>query len=62
MFCSLIVTPVSVAKSISNFNIEIAPHATNYFTGRTGTMNTVTGSQSKIFNASSGSISAEAIC
>lgn len=32
----------------------------DYFTGGTGTMNSIAGSQSKIFNSSSGSISANA--
>lgn len=60
MLCSLFVTPVSAAESVSASDTEIAPYATNYFTGSTGTMNTMAGTQSRIFNVSSGSISTNA--
>lgn len=58
MLCTLIVTPVSAAEFVPESDAEVTtvvPYATNYFTGSTGTMNTMAGTQSKIFNVSSGS-------
>lgn len=65
ILCSLFATPVSAAEFMPTSETTqvsaIAPYATNYFSGGTGTMNTMAGSQSKIFNVSSGSVPKEAV-
>lgn len=63
MLCVMLATPVSAAentsileKNIITANEEFSTYATNYFTGSTGKMNSLNAGQSRIFNASSGSI------
>lgn len=64
LLCSLLVTPVSAVQAAETTSNEaskgISRYSTNYFSGITGTMNTMAGTQSKIFNVSSGSVSTNA--
>ena len=60
MLCAMCGTSVFAAELPSENMISPMYLHSDYFTGGTGTMNSIAGSQSKIFNASSGSISANA--
>lgn len=61
--CAVLITPMSVSASemdtVSSETVigdERALYTSSSFSGSTGTMNSVNGSQSRIFNISSGSI------
>ena len=60
MLCAMCGTSVFAAELPSENMISPMYLHSDYFTGGTGTMNSIAGSQSKIFNSSSGSISANA--
>ena len=58
MLCTMLGTPAS-ATAATNATDTAAPAYlyNNYFTGGTGTMNSMSGSKSKVFTASSGGLS-----
>ena len=58
MLCAMLGTPAS-ATAVADAADSAAPAYlyNNYFTGGTGTMNSMSGSKSKVFNASSGGLS-----
>ena len=58
MLCAMLGTPAS-AMGVADAADSAAPAYlyNNYFTGGTGTMNSMSGSKSKVFNASSGGLS-----
>ena len=58
MLCAMLGTPAS-AMGVADAADSAAPASlyNNYFTGGTGTMNSMSGSKSKVFNASSGGLS-----
>ena len=60
MLCAMCGTSVFAAELPSENMVSPMYLHNDYFTGGTGTMNSIAGSQSKIFNSSSGSISANA--
>lgn len=61
MMCAIFVTSASANEIYAENIISPMYIYNNYFTGGTGTMNSMAGSQSRIFNASSGSISENAL-